>query len=218
MEAMMPEPLNELERRVLEYVVEYLRSNTYQPSIREIGREFAIKSTKTVSELLQALADKGWIERDPSRSRGVRVLGMERPAGSVSLPLVQADLLPGADFFEIDRRLAGGAGSFILPMSGAHLAEQGIRTGDLLLVEPVAAADVAEGDIVVARFGEVTSVRRVSRAGPGLTLEPGSRSETPVEMTRTQAASVLQGRITGIIRRLRAAASHVTASATPLAH
>jgi hypothetical protein len=78
----MPEPLTDLERRVLEYLVQYLRSNTYQPSIREIGREFALKSTKTVSELLQSLADKGWIERDPSRSRGVRLLGVHRSSRS----------------------------------------------------------------------------------------------------------------------------------------
>ena len=73
----MPEPLTELERHVLEYLVQYLRSNTYQPSIREIGREFSIKRTKTVSELLQSLADKGWIERDPSRSRGVPLLCLQ---------------------------------------------------------------------------------------------------------------------------------------------
>jgi repressor LexA len=213
----MPEPLNELERRVLEYIVEYLRSNTYQPSIREIGREFAIKSTKTVSELLQSLADKGWIERDPSRSRGVRVIGLEHHPGTVSVPLVQADLLPGADYFEIDRRLAGAPGCFLLPMPGSHLQEHGIQSGDLLVVEPVAAAAVDEGDIVVTRFGETTSVRRVASAGTSLTLEPGSRGETAIEITRTQAATALQGRVVGVVRRLRAAAAHVTASATPYA-
>ena len=42
--------LNELERQILDYMVQYLRTNTYQPSIREIGERFRIKSTKTVSE------------------------------------------------------------------------------------------------------------------------------------------------------------------------
>ena len=73
----MPKPLTDMERGVLDYLVDYVRRNTYQPSIREIGAEFAIKSTKTVSELLQSLADKGWIERDSSRSRGVRLLSLQ---------------------------------------------------------------------------------------------------------------------------------------------
>ena len=61
-------------------------TNTYQPSIREIGERFGIKSTKTVSEHLQALADKGFLERDPSRSRGVKILGMDLGADTVSVP------------------------------------------------------------------------------------------------------------------------------------
>src|SRR5687767_2194346 len=90
LEAMMPKPLTSLERRILDYLVEYLRKNTYQPSIREIGKRFGIKSTKTVSEYLQALADKGWVERDPSRSRGVRLIGVEVNTETVSVPRVAA--------------------------------------------------------------------------------------------------------------------------------
>src|SRR5687767_9759449 len=82
----MPKPLTSLERRILDFLVEYLRKNTYQPSIREIGKRFGIKSTKTVSEYLQALADKGWVERDPSRSRGVRLIGIEINPSTVTVP------------------------------------------------------------------------------------------------------------------------------------
>ena len=71
----MDQRITEIERKILDFMVHYLRSNTYQPSIREIGERFGIKSTKTVSEHLQALADKGFLERDPSRSRGVKILG-----------------------------------------------------------------------------------------------------------------------------------------------
>ncbi|NIP57763.1 MAG: repressor LexA, partial [Actinobacteria bacterium] len=41
----MPKPLEALERDVLDYLVEYVRTHTYQPSVREIGAEFGIKST-----------------------------------------------------------------------------------------------------------------------------------------------------------------------------
>ena len=68
----MNDTLTAVERRVYHYLLDFLAENTYQPSIREIGKRFRIKSTKTVSDLLQSLANKGFIERDPSRSRGVR--------------------------------------------------------------------------------------------------------------------------------------------------
>ena len=83
----MPEVLSKIERRILNYLVDYLKDNTYQPSIREIGKRFGIKSTKTVSEHLQSLADKGFIERDASRSRGVKILGMNLSPGVLNVPM-----------------------------------------------------------------------------------------------------------------------------------
>src|SRR5437764_10134545 len=71
----MAEALTPLEGSVYKYLLDFTAEHTYQPSIRDIGKQFAIKSTKTVSDLLQSLARKGYIERDPARSRGVNLLG-----------------------------------------------------------------------------------------------------------------------------------------------
>src|SRR5690606_31072488 len=124
-----------LERRILDYLVEYLRTNTYQPSIREIGRQFEIKSTKTVSELLQSLANKGWIERDPSRSRGVRLLGLAMHAETVTVPCYDGALppqSPASESFELDRKLVGASGAFLYVMKDDSLRAEAIRSGDLL--------------------------------------------------------------------------------------
>src|SRR5690606_8436485 len=75
MEFVMPETLTPLERRVYHYLLDFLAENTYQPSIRDICRRFKIKSTKSAADILQSLAEKGYIQRDGSRSRGVRLIG-----------------------------------------------------------------------------------------------------------------------------------------------
>src|SRR3954451_10796394 len=82
----MTEPLTPLERRVYHYLIDFLAENTYQPSIREIARKFRIKSTKTVSDLLHGLEAKGYIQRDESRSRGVRLLGFAAAGGTQPVP------------------------------------------------------------------------------------------------------------------------------------
>lgn len=200
----MPDQLNELERRVLDYLVEYLRRNTYQPSIREIGREFSIKSTKTVSELLQSLARKGWIERDPSRSRGVRLIGVEMRESAVSLPLYEsADDTAASDHMQLDRKIVTAHGAFLIAMAGDHLKEDGLRAGDLLIVEPVDAAALENGDIVLAHSGGSTAARRVVRRGTDLSLEPVNPGELPLVLTSRQAGNVIRGRITGLVRRMR---------------
>jgi repressor LexA len=184
---MMPKPLTSLERRILDYLVEYLRQNTYQPSIREIGRRFGIKSTKTVSEYLQSLADKGWIERDPSRSRGVRLIGVELNSETVKVPRVgngkESVEVPAA--YELDRQLAGANGTFCIAIHGDNLAGEGIRDGDLPLVEPAEAADIEDGDLVCYLHGE--EAPSVERFG-------GSR----------RMAAAPAGRVVSMVRRLRA--------------
>ena len=192
----MPRPLTSLERRILDYIVEYLRRNTYQPSIREIGGRFGIKSTKTVSEYLQSLADKGWIERDSSRSRGVRVIGLDMHPSTVTVQNMEAD--SGDDALELDRRIAGGAGTFMLSVAADTAGPEGIRKGDLVLVEPVTANEIEEGDLVVVRNGGSPSVRRAVRRGAKLLLDPGAEEVQP---------SHISGRATSVVRRLRVPAT-----------
>jgi repressor LexA len=160
----MPQALTDLERRALDYIVDYLRQNTYQPSIREIGRRFGLKSTKTVSELLHSIEEKGYIERDPSRSRGVRLLGVSLNGQTVSVPVYEA-AAPGAepnDRIEIDRRIAGPAGSYFMRVSGRDLDVDGLRDGDLLLVDPAASSRVAGSDLVVTGEDGLTTVHHAA--------------------------------------------------------
>ncbi len=202
----MPEPLTKLERRILDYIVDYLRRNTYQPSIREIGVRFNIKSTKTVSEYLQSLADKGWIERDPSRSRGVRLLGLNLSTQTVSVPHYRglsslSEAVAATDAFEIDRRLATEAGSFILSVDGEGMPSAGIRGGDMLLVEPVTEDELEDGDVVVARIeGECSLQRFHDRDGERL-LEPGGPDFLPILLNERDC--IVVGRVSTILRRLR---------------
>lgn len=173
----MPQALTDLERRALDYIVEYLRENTYQPSIREIGRRFGLKSTKTVSELLHSIEAKGYIERDPSRSRGVRLLGLNLRSEAVSVPVLDA----GGEAVErlfVDRRLTGPAGCYFLEMRGNELMADGIRSGDLVLIEPVM-GPATPGDLVIFDGEESTRIQRAN----------GS--------TRAQ------GRVIGVFRRIR---------------
>ncbi|UCC25036.1 MAG: hypothetical protein JSU98_15110 [Gemmatimonadales bacterium] len=209
----MSPALNEIERRILDYMVSYLRTNTYQPSIREIGERFGIKSTKTVSEHLQALAEKGFLERDPSRSRGVKILGMDLGPDALSVPCYAQLPDDGAapdssveSHYTLDRRLVGGPGSFLVRARGDDLAVLGVQEGDLVLVEPVGLDEVADGTVVAARpGGGAAGFHRVTRNGTGVyvqSLRGGGQPEMVEDPTRLG----LVGRVSGIFRRMDSAA------------
>jgi repressor LexA len=205
----MPEPLSKMERRILDYLIDYLRRNTYQPSIREIGRRFGIKSTKTVSEYLQALADKGYIEREASRSRGVRIVGLELQnprtvnvpfygkiaAGSPALIRDRAD-----EEFTLDPKLAGSADAFFLEVRGSSMEEMGILDGDLVLVEPARVEEIRNGEIVAARLGDESTVKRFFARDGQVVLEPANTDYAPILVSEGDNFGVL-GRVTGLFRR-----------------
>jgi repressor LexA len=185
----MPEKLTDIERDVLEYLVWYLRKNTYQPSIREIGLRFGIRSTKTVSELLQSLADKGWIERDPARSRGVKLLGLDLHSTTVTVPCMNHD--DGVtEAFELDRKIAGAMGALLIVMPDDSLMDSGIHRGDLLLVEPLDDSGSCQiGDFLVWKHNGHAAVRRHDGGDIG----------------RAPFGHRLEGRIISVVRRLRVA-------------
>lgn len=201
--------LSAIERKILDYMVQYLRANTYQPSIREIGERFGIKSTKTVSEHLQALANKGFLERDPSRSRGVKILGVDLNAQTVSIPCYLE--LPqdrnglrtdrAEMYLSMDRRLAGAKGAFFVRARGDELAAVGVADGDYVLIEPVEPDELEDGSVVAARLGMESEYFRYSRNGSGAYLAGLQAGSTRTLVEDSQTAPIL-GRVAALYRRM----------------
>ncbi len=205
----MPQPLSKLERRILNYIVDYLRRNTYQPSIREIGKRFGIKSTKTVSEYLQALADKGHVERDPSRSRGVKLLGINLFPHVLDVP-VQGRAAAGHGGFlseeptsrlGVDRALVGSEEGFFLQAVGNSMEGVGILDGDMVIVEPAELNDVVNGEIVALKLGHEPMVKRLFRNGVEVVFEAANPDYAPI-LVREDDDWTLLGRVTGLFRQL----------------
>lgn len=200
----MPEPLTQIEQRVYHYLLDFLCDNTYQPSVREIGKQFQIKSTKTVSELLQSLADKGYIERDPSRSRGVKLLGHEAKRQTQPVPYYgkiaagEPALLPEnrKSFITLDRRFIPGPDVFFLRVKGESMIGRGILDGDYVLLQPQHAKD---GDIVAARLGDEATIKTLRYRDGKAVLEPANPSEKEIVVPKGADFAVL-GVACGIFR------------------
>jgi len=201
----MTEPLSPTERKVYNYLLDFLAENTYQPSIREIGKKFRIKSTKTVSDLLHALARKGYIERDPSRSRGVRLVGYQSLGGVQPVPFYgkihagDPALLPEhrQGHVSLDRRFVPSPDSFMLKVKGDSMVGRCITDGDYVIVNP--SAEPQEGDIVAARFGEEGTVKTLHRDGGRIVLEPANPSEQTITVKPTDDFAIL-GVVAGVFR------------------
>lgn len=77
-------PLTERQRAILQFIADHIASNGFPPTLRDIGRRFAIRSTNGVNDHLHALERKGHIVRRDMVSRGIRIVS---PKTGVPQPL-----------------------------------------------------------------------------------------------------------------------------------
>jgi repressor LexA len=199
------EPLTSLESSVYQYLIDFTAENTYQPSIRDIGARFKIKSTKTVSDLLQSLTRKGYIERDPARSRGVRLLGFAGGFNTQPVPYYgrihagEPALLPEnrEAYITLDRRFVPAPTAFFLRVKGDSMVGKYIADGDYVLVNPDTRAQ--EGDIVAARLGEDATIKTYTLRDGRVVLRAANNGERDITVSPSDDFSVL-GVVSGIFR------------------
>ncbi len=200
----MTEPLTQLERRVYQYLIDFLAEHTYQPSIREIAKQFRIKSTKTVSDLLHSLEAKGFIQRDESRSRGVHIFGFAAAGMTQPVPVIT----PGAGreagtsreaerYITVDRRFLPSDDVMYLRAADDAMAGRGILAKDYVMVSPSTRAK--DGDLVAARVGGRAVVRMLTHRGAVIVLEAPSPGVAPIEVGPGDDFAIL-GVVCGVFR------------------
>ncbi|HWP85137.1 MAG TPA: transcriptional repressor LexA [Terriglobia bacterium] len=205
--------LTERQRRVIDFIAGFLRSNGYSPSFQEIADGVGLNSIATVHKHILTLERKGFLKRgrnqsrsleptsrylqDARRQRGGRA-AWELPllgrvaAGQPVEALEQPETLSLADF-------AGQKDVFVLQVKGDSMIEEHIIDGDYILVERTNRA--SQGDIVVALLGGTeTTLKRYHREPDGrIRLQPANARMKPIYVAPDQLA--IQGRLIAVLRR-----------------
>jgi repressor LexA len=75
-----PVNLTPRQRKVLEVIRDWVERFGYPPSVREIGDAVGLTSTSSVHHQLRTLERKGYLRRDPHRTRAVDVRSPDDPA------------------------------------------------------------------------------------------------------------------------------------------
>jgi repressor LexA len=211
----MPNAINPRQRQILDFLREHAERYAYPPTVREIGLAVGLSSSSTVQNHLNTLEERGYIRRDPSKSRTVEVVdgGMATTSRSniVSLPLVGrvaagSPMLAAEnieDHLRVGPEIAGGEDSYALSVHGDSMVDAGIRDGDIVVVRPQRAAP-ADGTIVVARIENETTgesevtVKRFYREAERIRLQPENVAMQPIYARDLQ----LEGVVVAVIRLL----------------
>ncbi len=219
-----PAGLTPRQRKVLEVIRDWVERFGYPPSVREIGDAVGLTSTSSVHHQLRTLERKGYLRRDPNRTRAVDVRGPDEPvavdeahpAPSEGPP--PGDLQPAAAFvpligdiaaggpilaeeavqavFPLPREVVGEGTLFLLNVRGDSMIEAAITDGDWVVVRQQPVAE--NGEIVAAMIDGEATVKTLKRQAGHIWLMPANPAYEPIP---GDDATVL-GRVVAVLRRL----------------
>ena len=205
--------LTDRQQQIWNYLVEYVDSHGYPPTVREIGERVGLASPSTVHAHLANLERAGLLRRDPTKPRALELIGRQRAEAGASdhletkqLPLVGqiaagSPLLAEQNIEEYLTMPIRSKGDFLLRVQGESMNEAGILDGDLVIVER--AQDARNGEIVVALVGDDESadeatVKTFYREEGRVRLQPENSSLEPIYADHVQ----ILGRVVGVFREL----------------
>ncbi|GAC1358549.1 MAG: transcriptional repressor LexA [Ktedonobacteraceae bacterium] len=144
------EQASEIQRRMYDFIVTYMKSEGMPPTNREIGRELNIASTGHVDYHLTMLEKKGLISRQAKKSRGIK---LAKPSGIPVMGAIAAgeplDIYEDArDSIEVGSSQLDTENSYALVVRGRSMIEDHICDGDYVVIKPQSTCQ--NGDIVVA--------------------------------------------------------------------
>jgi len=208
--------LSDKQRRILDFIHNFLDEKGYPPTVRDIQRACQISSTSVVDYNLNILERAAYIRRDADVSRGIELLGTRVRNATVSVPLVgviaagepipvpSAETWRGAEALEsleLSERLIGNRQRvFALKVKGTSMIDAFINDGDIVLIQ--SATQVDNGEMVVAWLKDEREVtlKRLYQEGSMVRLQPANAEMQPI-YTRTDNLEI-QGKVVGVVRVL----------------
>ena len=199
------------QKQILDYIGESIEKYGYAPTLTEIAQHLGLSSLATVHEHLAVLEKKGLIRRYKGAVRGIEVLDKKEnliekvTATFIELPVlgfiacgepIEPYTDPNATIGVNSNLVRPGDQSFVLQAKGDSMIDDGILSGDYVVVKEQKNAN--NGDIVVAvlRNGFAT-LKRYYREASRIRLQPANATMSPIYVTDVE----IRGKVVAVIRQ-----------------
>jgi repressor LexA len=204
----MAEPLTKRQKEILDYVTQYIELHGYAPSYREIATAFKYGSVATVAEHIDSLVNKGMLQKGDNEARSIQLVKEDLDIEStVSLPILglvaagQPIETLGAhpETLEVPPFMVGRRNSYVLQVKGDSMIEEGIHTGDYVVVQEKEVPSNGEMIIALINGGEATLKRYYKEKGH-IRLQPSNSAMEPI-IIEPGTPIEIQGIVIGLIRK-----------------
>ena len=197
--------LTPAQERVYRFVRDYLQQQGYSPSYEEIRRHLGFRSLNSVYKHLKRLELRGYLHRfSKNRKHSLELLPLR--TGSFSIPFlgtvaagppIEAVEVP--EPIDVPESFLGNGNNFALRVKGDSMIDEGIREGDILIINRQTLAE--NGRTVVALVRGESTVKKLYQHGEEIELRPAN---SQMEALRIPTSDVeIVGTVVGLLRHYR---------------
>ncbi|HRH33222.1 MAG TPA: transcriptional repressor LexA [bacterium] len=195
------------QKRVWDYINSYLKEYSVSPTIEEIQDSLGFRSTRSVSQYLEALRDKGYI----TKNRNARSIELLDPSESVRATTALIPLLGMAscgtpeffadnnieEYLPVDNALIKNTPSeyYLLKTSGTSMNKAGINDNSLVLIQKQIGYE--QGDRVVAVIDDKATIKKLYKGDGAIMLSPASTDDIHKPIIATEGA--ICGRVVCVV-------------------
>jgi len=200
--------LSPRQKELLEHIARFIEQKSYPPSYQELADLMDIKSKYAVLKHIDALVEKGYLEKDSS-ARALRIIDPEylpSAKDETEIPLV-GRVAAGQPvlaqenverYISIPRALIKSEGRyFALKIRGDSMVNAGILEDDLVVVNSTNQA--INKDIVVALIEDEVTVKRLMVESSSTYLKAENPNYSNIY---PQGDWSIQGKVVGLIREI----------------
>jgi repressor LexA len=195
--------LTEKQARVLARMTQLIRDRGYPPTFQELAQELRL-TEKNARDYVLILERKGYLRRQPNVARGITLLQQPPSESLLEIPLI-GRVMAGkpVEVFEnhepilVPPMLLRAGTHFVMEVRGDSMIDDGIREGDLVVVQQQLAPN--NGDTVVAVVHGEATIKRFYRHGPIVELRPANAQMAALEVDAQDVE--VKGVVAGLIRK-----------------
>lgn len=206
------EDLTRRQRKVLDFLYEFVEENGYPPTHEEIQLRVGLSSKSHVHFYLKALEREGYIERAPNIPRGIRLTGKaarDRFASIIKVPFLgqiaagEPISFSDAEHETIDLTrdiVRDEEGLYALRVKGDSMIDALINDGDIVVMKHQ--QEAGNGEMVAVRLKDhdETTLKRFYQEQGRVRLQPANPTMHPLYVHPANVE--IQGKVVAVIRQM----------------
>ena len=191
------------QKQIKDFINKTILRKGIAPTEREIARYFRI-SPSTAHEHLATLQNKGYLEKDKGRARGIKIT--DSSGGLVRIPLlgtiaagapIEAIEMPGETMAITRNEIGNYKNYYALRVKGDSMIKEGIFDGDTVVIRKQSTADDGQTVVAIIDDNEAT-LKKIYREKNRFRLQPANQAMLPFYRREVE----IRGIVTKIIRNL----------------